>query len=100
LLEGGRIGKGELEPRQEVEGLPQVSCVIETPRDRRQVLEPGGDVVFAHVMGPLRSLRNLFAAGRAVGGAVLVGTGALLFFDRVWWLSVAAHHLQDAIGFP
>jgi cytochrome c-type biogenesis protein len=57
-------------------------------------------VAFAHVMGPLRSLRNWFAAGRAVGGAVLVGTGALLFSDRIWWLNVAAHHLQDAIGLP
>jgi cytochrome c-type biogenesis protein len=57
-------------------------------------------VAFAHVMGPLRSLRNWFAAGRAVGGAVLVGTGALLFFDRIWWLNVAAYHLQHAIGLP
>src|SRR5919197_2765856 len=56
-------------------------------------------VAFAHVMGPLRSLRNWFAAGQAVGGAVLVATGALLFFDRIWWLNVAAHHLQDAIVF-
>jgi hypothetical protein len=57
-------------------------------------------VAFAHVLGPLRSLRNWFAAGRAVGAAILVGTGALLFFDRIWWLNVAARHLQDAIGFP
>jgi cytochrome c-type biogenesis protein len=56
-------------------------------------------VALAHVMGPFRSLRNWFAAGRAVGGAVMVGTGALLFFDRIWWLNVAAHHLQDAIEF-
>jgi cytochrome c-type biogenesis protein len=57
-------------------------------------------VAFAHAMRPLRFLRNWFAAGRAVGGAVLAGTGALLFFDRIWWLNVAAHHLQDAIGIP
>jgi cytochrome c-type biogenesis protein len=57
-------------------------------------------LAFAHVMGPLRSLLTSFAAGRAVGGAILVGTGALMFFDRIWWLSVAAHHLQNAIGFP
>jgi cytochrome c-type biogenesis protein len=55
-------------------------------------------VALAHVLGALRFLRNWFAAGRAFGGAVLVGTGALLFFDRIWWLSVAAHRLQDAIG--
>ena len=57
-------------------------------------------LAFARVMGPLRFLRNWFAAGRAIGGAVLVGTGALLFFDRMWWLNIAARHVQDAIGFP
>ena len=57
-------------------------------------------LAFAQVMEPLRSLRTWFAAGRAVGGAILAGTGALLFFDRIWWLNVAAHHLQDAIGLP
>jgi cytochrome c-type biogenesis protein len=55
-------------------------------------------LALACVMRPLRSLRNWFAAGRAVGGAVLVGTGALLFFDRIWWLNLGAHRLQDAIG--
>jgi len=35
-------------------------------------------LALARVIRPLRSLRNWFAAGRAVGGAVLVGTGALL----------------------
>jgi cytochrome c-type biogenesis protein len=55
-------------------------------------------LALARVMRRLRSLRNWFAAGRAVGGAVLVGTGALLFFDRIWWLNLGAHRLHDAIG--
>src|SRR5207248_10989282 len=34
-----------LEPREEVEGLAQIACMVQPPRDRRQVLEPDGDVV-------------------------------------------------------
>jgi cytochrome c-type biogenesis protein len=55
-------------------------------------------LALTRVMRPLRPLRNWFAAGRVVGGAVLVGTGALLFFDRMWWLNLGAHRLQNAIG--
>ena len=56
-------------------------------------------VALAHVMRPLRRLRDWFVVVRVAGGAVLVGTGALLFFDRAWWLSVAAHRLQGLVGF-
>src|SRR5207248_6425345 len=46
-------------------------------------------IAFSHVMGPFRWLRDHYAAIRSVSGALLVGIGLLLFFDRICWLSVA-----------
>src|SRR5438128_12536500 len=46
-LEGRGILRRVLEPRQEVEWLPQVPPVVQTPRHGRQVLEPPADVVGA-----------------------------------------------------
>jgi hypothetical protein len=45
LLEASRVGRGEFEPRQEVEGLCEVAPMMQTPGDGWQVLESGGDVV-------------------------------------------------------
>ncbi|MBD0289799.1 MAG: cytochrome c biogenesis protein CcdA [Thermoleophilia bacterium] len=52
----------------------------------------------ARVMGAFRWLRDRYGAVRAVGGALLVAVGLLLFFDRWWWLNVAANRLFEALG--
>jgi hypothetical protein len=35
----------ELKPGQEVKGLSEVAPVMQSPRDRREVVKPGGDVM-------------------------------------------------------
>ena len=55
-------------------------------------------IAFSHVMGPFRWLRDHYAAIRSVSGALLVGIGLLLFFDRIWWLSVGFNRALSAIG--
>jgi hypothetical protein len=52
------------------------------------------------VIGVFRSLRSCFDAIRTIGAAAMVGMGVLLFFDRAWWLSVAAQRLEHALGLP
>src|SRR2546425_179856 len=47
LLKGVCVFRGELEPSQEVERPAQVAAVVEPAGDRRQVLEPGSNVVRA-----------------------------------------------------
>ncbi|MFL5914837.1 MAG: cytochrome c biogenesis CcdA family protein [Gaiellaceae bacterium] len=56
-------------------------------------------IAFTHVFGAFRRLRNSLEAARTISGLILVGTGALLFFGRIWWLNTATHHLQSTIGF-
>jgi cytochrome c-type biogenesis protein len=53
---------------------------------------------FTHVMGPFRWLRDHYVAIRTVSGAFLVAIGLLLFFDRIWWLSIGFNRALDAVG--
>jgi cytochrome c-type biogenesis protein len=55
-------------------------------------------IAFTHVMGPFRWLRDHYTAIRTVSGALLVGIGLLLFFDRIWWLSVGFNRVLQAVG--
>ena len=55
-------------------------------------------LAFTHVMGPFRWLRDHYAFIRSVSGALLVAVGLLLFFDRIWWLSVGFNRALDAVG--
>lgn len=55
-------------------------------------------VAFAQVMGASRRLRDHYTAIRVVSGACLVAVGALLFFDRFWWLRVGVNRALDAVG--
>ncbi|HWH55290.1 MAG TPA: cytochrome c biogenesis protein CcdA [Gaiellaceae bacterium] len=55
-------------------------------------------IAFTHVMGPFRWLRDHYVAIRTVSGAFLVAIGLLLFFDRIWWLSVGFNRVLDATG--
>jgi hypothetical protein len=49
-------------------------------------------------MGPFRWLRDHYVAIRTVSGALLVAIGLLLFFDRIWWLSVGFNRALEAVG--
>ena len=53
-------------------------------------------IAFSHVMGPFRWLRDHYVAIRTVSGGLLVGIGLLLFFDRIWWLSVGFNRALEA----
>ena len=55
-------------------------------------------IAFTHVMGPFRWLRDHYVAIRSVSGALLVAIGLLLFFDRIWWLSVGFNRALDTVG--
>ena len=55
-------------------------------------------IAFARAMGAFRWLRDHYDAIRVAGGAVLVALGLMLFFDRFWWLNVAANRVRDAVG--
>jgi cytochrome c-type biogenesis protein len=55
-------------------------------------------IAFARAMGAFRWLRDHYQAIRVASGAVLVALGLLLFFDRFWWLNVAANRVRDAVG--
>src|SRR6266536_1175038 len=55
-------------------------------------------IAFSQVMGPFRWLRDHYVAIRTVSGALLVGIGLLLFFDRIWWLSIGFNRALEAAG--
>jgi cytochrome c-type biogenesis protein len=55
-------------------------------------------VAFARAMGTFRRLRDHYGVIQVVSGAFLVAIGALLFFDRFWWLNVALNRALGAIG--
>jgi cytochrome c-type biogenesis protein len=55
-------------------------------------------IAFSHVMGPFRWLRDHYVAIRTVSGALLVAIGLLLFFDRIWWLSIGFNRTLEAVG--
>src|SRR5438874_1803131 len=50
-------------------------------------------VAFARAMSAFRWLRDRYRAIQFGSGAILVAIGLLLFFDRFWWLRVAANRL-------
>jgi cytochrome c-type biogenesis protein len=55
-------------------------------------------IAFTHVMGPFRWLRDHYVVIRTVSGALLVAIGLLLFFDRIWWLSVGFNRVLEVLG--
>ena len=55
-------------------------------------------IAFTRMMGVFRWLRDHYTAIRVVSGALLVGVGLLLFFDRIWWLSVGFHRVLETVG--
>jgi cytochrome c-type biogenesis protein len=55
-------------------------------------------VGFTRAMAAFRWLRNRYRALQVVGGATLVALGALLFFERYWWLQVALNRVLESIG--
>ncbi len=55
-------------------------------------------VGFTRAMAAFRWLRNRYRALQIVGGATLVALGALLFFERYWWLQVALNRVLESVG--
>lgn len=55
-------------------------------------------IAFARAMSAFRWLRDHYGVISFVSGAVLVAIGALLFFDRFWWLNVALNRALEAVG--
>jgi cytochrome c-type biogenesis protein len=55
-------------------------------------------IFFARAMGAFRWLRDRYQLVTAAGGAVLVGIGLLLFFDRFWWLRAGFNRVLGPIG--
>jgi cytochrome c-type biogenesis protein len=53
---------------------------------------------FAKAMRASRWLRDRYDVVRVVSGALLVAVGLLLFFDRWWWLNVAANRVFGFFG--
>ena len=55
-------------------------------------------IAFTRMMGVFRWVRDHYGAIRVVSGALLVAVGLLLFFDRLWWLSVAFQRVLEWVG--
>jgi cytochrome c-type biogenesis protein len=55
-------------------------------------------IAFARAMNMFRWLRDHDRAIRAVSGLTLVAIGALLFFDRFWWLNVLVNRALSRVG--
>ena len=49
-------------------------------------------------MGLFRRIRDHYTVIQFVSGAILVALGALLFFDRFWWLRVYLDRAFRAVG--
>ena len=54
--------------------------------------------LFVPAMGVFRRIRDHYAAIQLVSGAILVALGALLFFDRFWWLRVYLNRFFEFLG--
>jgi cytochrome c-type biogenesis protein len=54
--------------------------------------------LFTRVMGAFRWLRDHYRTIQAVGGAVLVAIGLLLFFERFYWLQVYLNRFLEWAG--
>ena len=55
--------------------------------------------LFVPAMGVFRRIRDHYALIQLVSGAILVGLGALLFFDRFWWLRAYLNRFFHFLGF-
>jgi cytochrome c-type biogenesis protein len=55
-------------------------------------------IAFDRAMGAFRWLRDRYDVLRVVSGALLVGLGLLLFFDRFWWLNVTFNRFFEFFG--
>ncbi len=55
-------------------------------------------VAFDRALGAASFLRDRYGVIRVVSGLVLIALGLLVFFDRIWWLSVAVNRVLRAIG--
>jgi cytochrome c-type biogenesis protein len=53
---------------------------------------------FDRALGAFRWLRDRYGVLRVVSGALLVGLGLLLFFDRFWWLNIAVNRTLEFFG--
>ena len=53
---------------------------------------------FARTMNAFRWLRDHYGIVRVVSGAILVGVGLLLFFDRFWWLNAVFNRAFEFFG--
>jgi cytochrome c-type biogenesis protein len=54
--------------------------------------------LFTRMMGAFRWLRNHYVAIQAVGGAVMIALGLLLFLERFYLLRVYLNRALDALG--
>jgi cytochrome c-type biogenesis protein len=54
--------------------------------------------LFVPAMGVFRRIRDHYVAIQFVSGAILVVLGALLFFDRFWWLRVYLDRFFRFVG--
>jgi cytochrome c-type biogenesis protein len=54
--------------------------------------------LFVPAMGVFRRIRDHYTAIQLVSGAILVALGALLFFDRFWWLRVYLNRFFELLG--
>jgi cytochrome c-type biogenesis protein len=54
--------------------------------------------LFVPAMGVFRRIRDHYTAIQLVSGAILVALGALLFFDRFWWLRVYLNRFFEFLG--
>jgi cytochrome c-type biogenesis protein len=55
-------------------------------------------VAFDRALGAASFLRDRYGVIRIVSGLVLIVLGLLVFFDRIWWLSVAVNRVLRAVG--
>jgi cytochrome c-type biogenesis protein len=55
-------------------------------------------VAFSRAMAAFRWVRDRYRILQIAGGITLVALGALLFFERYWWLQVALNRTLEAIG--
>jgi cytochrome c-type biogenesis protein len=55
-------------------------------------------VAFTRAMATFRWVRNRYRILQIVGGTSLVALGALLFFERYWWLQVALNRALEWAG--
>jgi cytochrome c-type biogenesis protein len=55
-------------------------------------------VAFDRALSAASFLRDRYDVIRVVSGLVLIALGLLVFFDRIWWLSVAVNRALRAVG--